>query len=318
MSDARHIPLGVAEPKRHHLPADFFIRLVREKPMGVVSGVVVLIFLLCGVFSNVLAPYEMSEIHVRDMLSGPSAKYLLGADHLGRDILSQLIYGARISLIVGLGATAIGVVVAIIIGAPSGFLGGKYDIIVQRFVDAWMCFPGLIILLIIMSMVGRGMVQLILILGIFEGIGGSRLIRSAVMAIKENAYFLAAETIGSTAAITMRRHIIPNIMPVVLIIFSVSVGAVILGEAGLSFLGFGLPPDAPSWGGMLSMEGRKYMEIQPMLAIYPGLCLAAVIFSLNMFGDAVRDLLDPRLRGGMGRFGVARKKMKEEVRERGE
>ncbi len=249
----------------------------------------------------------MSEIHPLDMLSGPSAKYLLGADHLGRDILSQLIYGARISLIVGLGATSLGVVVAIIIGVPSGFFGGKYDIIVQRFVDAWLCFPGLIILLLVMSMVGRGMVQIILILGIFEGIGGSRLLRSAVIGIKENTYFLAAEIIGSTTATTMRRHIIPNIMPVILIIFSVSVGGVILAEAGLSFLGFGLPPDAPSWGGMLSMEGRKYMELKPELAIYPGLCLTVVVFGLNMFGDALRDLLDPRLRGGVGRYGAAKK-----------
>ena len=237
-------------------------------------------------------------MHLEDRLTGSSARYLLGTDQLGRDLMSRLIVGARLSLVVGLSATAVSVVVAAIIGVPSGFFGGKYDIIVQRFIDAWMAFPGLIILLTIMSIAGRGVLQIILVLGISGGIGGSRLIRSAVIGIKENDYFLAARVIGSPGTATLIRHVLPNIMPVMIIIFSISVGGVIMSEASLSFLGFGLPIKVPSWGGMLSREGREYMEMATWLALWPGLALTITVYSLNMFGDAMRDLLDPRLRGG--------------------
>ena len=196
------------------------------------------------------------------------------------------------------------VVVAVLIGGTSGFLGGKLDLVVQRFVDAWMCFPGLLLLLTIMSIVGRGMLQIILVLGIAGGIGGSRTIRGAVIGVKENAYFQAAEAIGCSKWKTLIRHVLPNIAAPIIIIFSINVGAVIMSEASLSFLGYGLPPEVPSWGAMLSREGRKYMEAAPWLALWPGLCLTIVVYSLNMFGDAVRDLLDPRLRGGVGGLGA--------------
>ena len=298
MSQVRDIPVQESERKRCHALADFFIRLLREKPLGVVGGVIVLIALFAGIFADLLAAYGMNEIHLFDRLAAPSAKFPLGADQLGRDILSRLIYGARISVIVGLAATTVAIVVAAIIGVPSGYFGGKYDIILQRFVDGWMAFPGLLILLTVMSMVGRGMFQIILVLGIMFGIWHSRIVRSAVIGIKENDYFLAAKAIGSTNARTLMRHIMPNIMAHIIIIFSISIGSVILDEASLSFLGYGLPPDVPSWGGMLSWEGRRYMEVKPELALYPGLCLAVVVFGINVFGDALRDLLDPRLRGG--------------------
>ena len=298
MSQLRESLVLEAETKRRHALADFFVRLVREKPLGFAGGVIVLILLFCGIFAGLLAPYEMAEIHLFDRLAAPSATYLLGADQLGRDILSRLIYGARVSVIIGLAATTITVVVATIIGVPSGFLGGKYDIVVQRLVDAWLAFPGLIILLTVMSIVGRGVPQIILVMGISGGIGTSRLLRSAVIGIKESDYFLAARAIGSPTRRTMMRHIMPNIMPIMIIIFSTGIGGMIMAEAGLSFLGFGLPPGDASWGGMLSHEGRKYMEIKPALALWPGLCLSVVVFGTNMFGDAMRDLLDPRLRGG--------------------
>ena len=300
MSQLRESLVQESETKRRHALADFFVRLVKEKPLGVAGGVIVLILLFCGIFAGLLAPYDMAEIHLFDRLAAPSATYLLGADQLGRDILSRLIYGARVSVIIGLAATIITVVVATIIGVPSGFLGGKYDIVVQRLVDAWLAFPGLLILLTVMSIVGRGVLQIIIVMGIFGGIGTSRLLRSAVIGIKENDYFLAARAIGSPTRRTMMRHIMPNIMPIMIIIFSTSIGGMILAEAGLSFLGFGLPPGDASWGGMLSHEGRKYMEMKPELALWPGLCLSVVVFGTNMFGDAMRDLLDPRLRGGEG------------------
>ena len=300
MSDAIGIPSVEIAPKRRSRLAAFLIRLVKEKPLGTAGGIIILLLIFVAIFADVLAPYPYIEIHLADILKAPSAQYLLGTDHVGRDFLSRIIYGARISMAVGLAATAINVVVAVLIGGISGFLGGKLDLAVQRFVDAWMAFPGLLLLLTIMSIAGRGLLQIILILGIAGGIGGSRVLRGAVIGIKENDYFLAARAIGSPRWRTLIRHVLPNIMPVVIIIFSITVGGVIMSEASLSFLGFGLPASVPSWGGMLSREGRRYMEIAPWLALFPGLALTITVYCFNMLGDAMRDLLDPRLRGGEG------------------
>ena len=261
--------------------------------------------MLVSIFADSLAPYRFEEIHLRDRLQAPSAQYLLGTDHVGRDLLSRLIHGARLSLSVGLSATALTVVVAVLIGGTTGFIGGRLDLVTQRFVDAWMAFPGLLLLLTIMSIAGRGMAQIIIVLGVSGGIPASRVVRGAVLGVKENVYFQAAQAIGSSRRRSLLRHVLPNVAAPIIIIFSINVGGVIMSEASLSFLGFGLPPDIPSWGGMLSREGRRYMEIAPHLALWPGVCLTVVVYSLNMFGDAVRDLLDPRLRGRLGRYGAA-------------
>ncbi len=281
----------------------FFVRLWRERPVGAVGGIIVLILILVSILADFLAPYRPREVNLPDILQGPSATHLLGADHLGRDVLSRLIHGARISIFVGFAATTLNVVVAGLIGGTSGFLGGKLDLVVQRFVDAWMSFPGLLLLLTVMSITGRGILQLIVVLGIVGGIPASRVVRGAVLGVKENTYFQAAEVIGCSTGKTLVRHVLPNIAAPIIVIFSINIGAVIITEASLSFLGFGLPLRIPSWGGMLSREGRQYMEMAPRLALWPGLCLTIVVYSLNMFGDAVRDLLDPRLRGGTGRYG---------------
>ncbi|MDE0446720.1 MAG: ABC transporter permease [Spirochaetaceae bacterium] len=298
MSDATGIPSAEIAPKRRTALANLLSRLWKEKPLGTVSGIIILILIFVAIFADVLAPYGFLEVHLADRLQGSSARYLLGTDHLGRDYLSRLIYGARLSIVVGLAATSLNVVVAALIGGTSGFLGGKFDLAVQRFVDAWMCFPGLLILLTIMSLVGRGIPQIIVVLGVTGGIGGSRVVRGAVIGVKENVYFQATESIGSSKWRAFIRHVLPNIMPTVIIIFSINIGGVIISEASLSFLGFGLPPSVPSLGGMLSREGREFMEVAPRLALLPGLCLTVVVYCLNMFGDALRDLLDPRLRGG--------------------
>ena len=298
MSSATGIPSAGILPRRRSRLVEFSVRMAREKPLGTVSGIVILILVLVGALADVLAPYPFYEMHLIDRLQGPSTSYLLGNDEMGRDLLSRLMYGARLSLGIGLAATTLDVMVALLIGGTSGFLGGKFDLAMQRFVDAWIAFPGLLILLTVMSITGRGVPQMILVLGISGGIGGSRLLRGAVIGIKENDYFLAARAVGSPTPATLVRHVLPNIMPVMIIIFSISVGGVIMAEASLSFLGFGLPLDVPSWGGMLSGEGRRYMEIAPQLALMPGLALTITIYALNMFGDAMRDLLDPRLRGG--------------------
>ena len=297
MSDATGMPSAETAPRRRSWLAAFFIRLVKEKPLGTASGIIILIWIVIAIFADALTPYPPFEMNLADRLQGSSAQHLLGTDQIGRDVLSRLILAARISILIGLAATALSTVISTLIGGTSGFLGGKFDIMVQRVVDAWIVFPGLLLLLTIMSIVGRGIPQIILVLGISGGIGGSRLIRSAVIAIKGSDNFLAAEAVGNPKWRSFIRHVVPNVMPVVIIMFSITVGGVILNIASLSFLGYGLPPTTPDWGGLLSREGRQYMEQAPWLALWPGLCLTITVYCLNMLGDAMRDLLDPRLRG---------------------
>ena len=198
----------VAETKGHSALVGFLIRLVREKPLGTVGAVITLVLLFTGVFANFLAPYGMNE-SMADYLASPSAKFWLGTDNLGRDTLSRVIYGARISVIVGLTASVITTVISIIIGMMCGYIGGKFDLIVQRFVDAVMCMPGLILLMVLMSVIGQGMWQVVCVLGILWGISGSRLIRSAVIGIRQNVYISAAEAIGCPTTRILIRHILP-------------------------------------------------------------------------------------------------------------
>ena len=284
-------------PVRPAAPLGFIGRLFRDKPLGAFGFVVCVIFLFCGVFADVLAPYGYNQISPLNRLKPPSAQFWLGTDNLGRDMLSRCLYGAQISVIIGLSAAALATVVSVFIGIVSGYLGGKFDMIMQRFVDAWMSFPDLIILIVVVSVVGPGMGPVIVILGLLYGIGGSRIIRGAVLSVRENAYVHAAQSTGASLPRILWRHILPNVMAPVIVLFTTRVGAVILAESGLAFLGLGVPPPAPTWGGMLSGSGRSFMYLAPWLALAPGLCITIVVYAINVFGDALRDLLDPRMRG---------------------
>jgi peptide/nickel transport system permease protein len=277
--------------------ARFFGRLFREKPLGAVGGVIFVLFLLCGIFADVLAPYGMNQISPINRLKPPSWQFPFGTDNLGRDMLSRCLYGAQLSVIIGFSAAALATVISVIVGIVTGYLGGKFDLISQRFVDAWMSFPDLVILIVVVSVVGPGMPQIICTLGLLLGIGGSRIIRSAVVSVRENMYVHAAQSIGASTRRILWRHILPNVMPPIIVLFTTRVGTVILAESGLSFLGLGVPPPLPTWGGMLSGSGRTFMFQGPWLALAPGLCLTVVVYATNMFGDALRDLLDPRMRG---------------------
>jgi len=287
---------------------EFFTRLFRERKLGAASLLVLLTFLLVGIFADYLAPHGMLDHDISRRLQGPSVEFPLGTDQFGRDQLSRIIFGARISMIVGVAASALSVVVATILGLISGYLGGRFDLIMQRFVDAVQSFPWLFLVLTIMSILGPGILQVIIVLGVPWGIVNIRTVRSVVLSIKETAYVEAARAIGARTGRILWQHIAPQIVAPIIVLFTVSLGGNIIGEATVSFLGFGIPPPTPSWGGMLSLEGRKYMLQAPGLAFWPGLCLAAVVYAVNMFGDAMRDLLDPRLRGGIGRFGMAKNK----------
>ena len=296
----------IREEKRRPFLIDLMFRLVREKPLGTVGGVIVLILLLVGIFADWLAPFGYNEIHLADSFTPPSTHYILGTDELGRDLLSRVIYGARISMYVGLGCSAIGVVISVLIGSISGYLGGTTDLMIQRLVDAWMAFPSLMIILAVMTVVGTGLVQVMVVLGVLFGVSRTRVVRSAVVSIKENIYVEAARAIGCTHREILIRHILPNITAPIIVLFTVDMGTAIITEASISFLGLGIPPPTPSWGGMLSWAGRQYMRSAPWMAIWPGLALAIVVYGINMLGDGLRDIFDPRLRGGLGRYGGVR------------
>ena len=287
------------------------VRLLKEKPLGTAGFVIVIVLLFAGIFADWLAPYHYMYQDLDRILEPPSAEFLLGTDNLGRCLLSRIIYGARISTLVGLCVPAIQSTMQLLIGGLAGYFGGKVDLIIMRFVDTMMCFPPLVIMLTVVAIIGPGLVQLILLLGILGGLGGAnRATRSYVINIKENVYVEAARAIGAPDLRIMFRHIVPNIMPLVIVGFTMSMGGAILAESSLSFLGFGIPPPYPSWGAMLSGQSRRYMFTAPWLAIWPGLCLAIVVWGMNMFGDGVRDVLDPRLRGGLGSYSLNAKKLK--------
>lgn len=272
-------------------------RLVREKPLGAFGGVLVLVLMLCALFAHWIAPYPYDETNVRQRLKPPGAQFYLGTDNLGRDVFSRIIYGARISVTVGFGAVTLSILLATILGVSSGYFGGKVDVLVQRLVDAAMAFPTLVILLSIMAVLGPGLLNVILVLGIVPSANRSRVIRSATLAAKENQYVEAAQAVGASHLRIILCYILPNVMAPIIIVATNALGAVILVEATLSFLGFGVPPPYPSWGEMLSGSGRSYMYKAPWMAIWPGVAISLAVFGFNMLGDALRDLLDPRLRG---------------------
>jgi peptide/nickel transport system permease protein len=244
-----------------------------------------------------VAPYGYDEADVFSRLTAPSEAHWLGTDNLGRDLLSRVIYGARVSMAVGFGGVALGLLLGTAVGLVSGYFGGRLDLVLQRIVDAFMCFPLLLVALTIMAILGPGLGNVILTLGLVLGVRDSRVIRSAVLSVKAHLYLEAARALGAAHAAMIGRHVLPNILAPIIILGTVNLGAIILTEAALSFLGFGVPPPRPSWGGMLSGAGLVHMLRAPWLALWPGVALSLAVFGANMLGDALRDLLDPRLRG---------------------
>ena len=299
--------VGTGAATRQHRIWELLRRFAREKRIGAISGILVLLFLLVGIFADLLAPYGLRDQELSRRLLPPSAEWPLGTDQFGRDQLSRVIHGARVSMVVGIASSALTIVVAMALGLLCGYWGGAFDLIVQRFVDAWLTFPWLFIVLTVMSILGPGLLQVILVLGISSGVGNTRTVRSVVLSVREAMYVQSARAVGAATFRILWRHIAPELIAPMIVLFTVSLGGNIIAEATLSFLGYGIPPPQPSWGGMLSIEGRQYMLQAPWLAFWPGLCLALVVYGANMFGDALRDLLDPRLRGGAGRFGTTRR-----------
>lgn len=273
-------------------------RLIKEKPLGACGGVIVLGLLVCAALAPWIATHPYDHTNVRQRLKPPGPQFYLGTDNLGRDIFSRIVYGARVSVTVGFGAVTLSILLATTIGVMSGYFGGTLDVLVQRVVDAWMAFPLVVFLLSAMAVLSPGLVNIILVLGIIPAANSSRVIRSSTLAAKENQYIEAARAVGASHQRILVRHILPNVLAPIIIIATIGLGFTILAEATLSFLGMGVPPPYPSWGEMLSGSGRSYMQKAPWMAIWPGVAISLAVFGFNMLGDALRDLLDPRLRGG--------------------
>ena len=290
----------IEPPKRHHWILDLFIQLVKTKPLGAFGGLLVLCMVITAVLAPVIAPYEPNEILGDKVVQPPSSSFLLGTDALARDVFSRIVHGARVSLMVGFGAVGLSILLSMIIGILSGYIGGVFDTVIQRCVDAIMSFPWLIIMLTVMALLGPGIRNVILALALAGFAGGSRVVRGAVLTIKESEYVMAAKAIGCKQWMIVLRHILPNVAAPIIVLGTLGLGNAILAESALSFLGFGVPPPAPSWGRMLSGDGLDYMLQAPGLAVFPGLAISIAVFGFNMLGDALRDLLDPRLTGGFG------------------
>ena len=272
-------------------------RFVRRKPLGALGGVIVLGMLVMAVFAERIAPYSYDETIRGARMNPPSATHWLGTDNLSRDMWSRVVYGARVSITVGFLTVGLAVLLATAIGVSSAYFGGAWDLLVQRVVDAWLSFPYLIIILSVMAVLGPGLGNVVVSLAVLIAATNSRVIRGATLGVMQATYVEAARAMGCGHGRIILRHLLPNVAATVIILATIGLGATILAESALSFLGFGVPPPHPSWGGMLSGSGRTYMFRAPWMAVWPGVAISLAVFGFNMRGDALRDVLDPRLRG---------------------
>jgi peptide/nickel transport system permease protein len=272
----------------------------RHKPLGALGGLIVLVLLLLAVLAPWVAPYSYDEAIPGARMKAPDVQFWMGTDNLGRDVFSRVVYGATVSVTVGFGAVLLANVLAAVVGITSGYFGGAYDICVQRVVDAWQSFPFLVVILSMMAVLGPGLLNVILALGVLGAAAASRVIRGTTISVMQNTYVEAARALGAGHLRIMLRYLLPNVAATIIILATIGLGTVILAESALSFLGFGVPPPYPSWGGMLSGSGRSFMYHAPWMAIWPSVAISLAVFGFNMFGDALRDLLDPRLRGAGG------------------
>lgn len=289
----RTVGRGVAGPRvvgglRH---------FITSKPLGAFGGLLILLFLILAAGAQWLAPYPYDVGTAADRLQWPSLAHPFGTDANGRDLLSRIIWGSRVSVTIGFGAVLISTLVAVVVGVGSGYFGGWVDLLVQRVVDVWISFPALVLLVSLVAIVGPGLWSTTLVLGVLLAPGTARVVRGAVLGMRHQPYVESARCVGAGHWRIVLRYVLPNISAAIIVLATTQLGVAILAESTLSFLGYGVPPPFPTWGAMLSGTGRAYMLQSPWLSIWPGLAISAAVFGFNMLGDALRDVLDPRLRG---------------------
>jgi ABC-type dipeptide/oligopeptide/nickel transport system permease subunit len=281
------------------VPAPFsavngFLRALRRHPGGVVGTALVLVVVLGGVFAPWLTPYSPTQIAMDSALRPPEAAHPFGTDAFGRDVLTRVLYGARFSLEVGVVSRLLALTLGTFLGLIAGYFGGRADQAVMRLADVTLAYPGLLLLIAVVAAVGPSKVALFIALGVVGWAGVARLVRSQVLSLKEREFVLAIRSLGATHAGVIWRHLLPNVLTPVLVIFSMGLGASIMAESSLSFLGLGAQPPIPSWGGMIS-SGLDYLRVAPWLSLAPGTVVTMTVLGFNLLGDALRDLYDPRL-----------------------
>jgi peptide/nickel transport system permease protein len=269
-------------------------RFKRYKP-GIVGLCFVAVLLLVAVLAPVFAPNSPSDVHTRLRGDSPSLDFPLGNDSIGRDILSRLIFGSRVALIVGVGAMAIALAIGVSIGSTAGYFGGRVDMALSRVIDALMAFPTLALLITLNAILGGNLLTVVLIIGTTVWASYARVSRAEAMSLRERDFVVAARAIGVKNRRIILRHILPNIVGPLIVLASLDVGSIIILESALSFLGLGVKPPTPSWGGMLA-DGRTYIRTYPHIAIFPGIAITLTVLAFNLFGDGLRDALDPRSR----------------------
>ncbi|MDP9237518.1 MAG: ABC transporter permease [Chloroflexota bacterium] len=296
----RHWPRGIS-------------RFCRRKPLGAVGAIIVITMILVAIFVDaalfgnsrpLLAPDGYNHQHIRNVDQAMSWSHPMGTDELGRDIFSRILYGARISAVIGFSAVAIVVLISLVLGTVSAYFSGWVDTAIQRVIDVILSIPAVVLLIFSISVfAGRSgpygrMFWIIVIVGFILSAANVRVIRGAAIATMNNQYVDAARTIGAANSRIIFRHIVPNVIPVAIVLATVNLGTAILAEAAISFLGYGIPPPFPSWGAMLNISGSSQFRAHPIQAVWPGLAIAFAVYGFNVLGDAMRDVLDPRLRGG--------------------
>lgn len=261
-----------------------------------ISFCIVVIFILVAIFAPYLTPYEPEKQELLDKLQGPSAAHLLGTDNLGRDLLTRILYGARISLISSVLSSLIAAALGTLLGLIAGFFGGFLSQIIMRVVDAKMSIPPLVLTMVLAMVFGGGVAGVSIVIGISMFSSYTRVSYGMVLSLRENDYVTAAMLVGQSKAKILFKHLLPNCFPSLIVMFTMNLGSAIMMEASLSYLGIGITPPTPAWGSMVS-EGYKYLLTNPMVSIIPGLCVLLVVVSFNILGDGLRDAIDPRLRG---------------------
>ncbi|MCK9486772.1 MAG: ABC transporter permease [Dehalococcoidia bacterium] len=273
------------------------LRAVRRYPLGAFGLIVLTVLLAVAAAAPLVATHDPLATDRVARLVGPSAQHLMGTDQLGRDVFSRLVYAARPAVIIGFGAMLVGLGLGGAVGLLSGYIGGIFDLLVQRVTDAMMALPNLVVAIAIVAVLGGGQTRVLLAIGLSISPLVTRVVRASTLPVKQNDYVEAAMVLGASHFRLLIRHIVPNIMAPIIVIASVELSTAILAEASLSFLGFGVPAPDPSWGSMLSGDGRRFMQQAPWLVIFPGVAVSLAVLGINLLGDAVRDAFDPRLRG---------------------
>lgn len=297
MSRAKSADIAVAKPKESKQISQLHdvLRRLRRNRMALLGLAIISVFVLCAALAPWIAPHDPTKASLRHALQGPSREAPLGRDELGRDILSRIIYGARISLTIGLISVSIGALIGVPIGAISGYYGGKTDLIVQRLIDIMLAFPGMLLAIVVVSTLGVGLRNVMIAVGVVSIPIYVRLVRGSVLSIKEQEYISAAKALGSSDLRIIFGHILPNCLGPIIVQSTLQIATAILWAAGLGFLGLGAQPPTPEWGTMLS-KGRVYIRVAPHITTFPGLAIMLTVLGFNLFGDGLRDALDPRLK----------------------